>query len=466
MTDTSWHPDLSAFPGPKYLALARALREAVRGGDLAQGAQLPPVRDLAWRIGVTPGTVARAYQQATQEGLLEATVGRGTFVAASAPRLGPTQPLFTDRPDQSAGRVDMRSPSLPEVGQSVAFAAALREVAEGVTAAWQDYPSQTAELPLRHAVLDWLSDRDLGPASADDIALTMGGQNSISLVLLCCLRGDRPVVLTEDLAYPGFRHAARLARAEVVPVETDAEGMIPAALEAACRRHGAQILCLTAEAQNPTTARMPPDRRAAIVAIARRFDLQIIDDDCYALARSNLPSLRALAPERTWHVGSLSKSVSPALRFGYVLCPIGLGQGGRLTAQHSFFALPRPLSDLCLTLLASGAAARLRAAAHEEQDRRLARAVAVLAGQDLAWQPGVQFLFLRLPPGWQASAFARRAEAEGVLLRPADEYASPGTRAPNAVRLALPGHAPMAEYEAALARLAALLARPHGDAAV
>ncbi len=97
MTDTTWRPDLTQFPGPKYLALTRALREAIRAGELPPGSQLPTVRDLAWDLHVTPGTVSRAYQLATQEGLLAATVGRGTFVAARAPRLGPTQALFQER---------------------------------------------------------------------------------------------------------------------------------------------------------------------------------------------------------------------------------------------------------------------------------------------------------------------------------------------------------------------------------
>ncbi|MES2541669.1 MAG: GntR family transcriptional regulator, partial [Pseudomonadota bacterium] len=66
VTDTTWAPDLTQFPGPKYLALSRALRDAIRGGDLPPNSQLPTVRDLAWRLHLTPGTVARAYQLATQ----------------------------------------------------------------------------------------------------------------------------------------------------------------------------------------------------------------------------------------------------------------------------------------------------------------------------------------------------------------------------------------------------------------
>ena len=464
MVDTIWCPDLSGQDGPKYLTLTRALREAIRTGDLPEGTQLPTVRDLAWSLKVTPGTVARAYQLATQEGMLAATVGRGTFVAARSPRLGPSQPLYIERePEDRRARIDLRAPILPDVGQGEAIAEVMRDMANDMRFDWIDYPSQNAELPLREAICDWLSDRVLAPFTADDIALTHGGQNAISLVFLCCLRGDRPVVLTEDLAYPGFRHAAKLARAEVISVELDDDGMVPAALEAACRRHGAQVLCLTTEAQNPTTVRMSPARRAEIAEIARRYDLQIIEDDCYSLAQSNWPSLHALAPERTWHIGSLSKTVSAALRFGYILCPQGMGPTGRMTAQHSYFGLSQPVREIALRLLTSGHAAALREKVQADVDLRLQMAVNTLGAFDLCWQPGLRFLFLRLPPGWRASTFVRMAEGEGVLIRSADEYALVNGKAPNGVRLALTGAVSPESLQKALSRLAVLLAQPPAE---
>lgn len=464
MTDTIWKPDVAAYPGPKYLALSRALREAIRSGELAEGAQLPTVRDLAWELGVTPGTVSRAYALATQEGLLAATVGRGTFVAARAPRLGPTQPLFVEKePLALRGRIDLRAPQLGDVGQTAAFRAALTAIGAQVGEDWIDYPTQRAELTLRDHVCTWLADRQLGAVGPDDIALTAGGQNAILLILLCCLRGDRPVVLTEELAYPGFRHAARLARAEVIGVETDDEGLIPEALEAACRRHGAQVLCLTTEAQNPTTARLTPERRSRIAAIARHFDLQIIEDDCYTLSESTWPSLRALAPERVWHVGSLSKTISAALRFGYIVCPAGMGETGRLTAQHSFFALPRPVNDIVLHLFESGSAEAIRRRVGEELAERIRIMVNGLGRFDLSWQPGLRFAFLRLPQGWRASTFTRMAEAEGVLVRSADEYALIHGRAPHAVRIALAGHISLDALSDAMNRLSQLLSRPPYD---
>ncbi len=461
MSDTIWKPDLSAHPGPKYLALSRALREAIRDGVLAPGAQLPTVRDLAWRLGLTPGTVARAYQLATREGMIDATVGRGTFVAATGPRLGPTRPIFAERTQSDTpGIVDMRPPRVPEVGQASAFREALLAMAGETATGWLDYTSQTGEAPLREQVVKWLDGRDLGPLAAADVALTHGGQNAITLILSCCLRGDRPVVLVEELAYPGFRYAARAARAEPVGVEIDGEGMCPEALEAACRRHAAQLVCLTADTQNPTTARMSLERRQAIIAIARRHDLQILEDDSFAVAGGELPSLRALAPERVWLVGGLSKSVSAALRFGHVLCPQGMGEAGRLSAQYAFFALSRPVAQLCLHLFSTGAAAEIRRRVRAEFAQRLRMMVDRLEGQAIAWQPGVPFVWLNLPTGWRASAFTRRAEAEGILVRPADEYALVGGKAPNAVRLAIPGDIPVERFAGALGRLAELLAHP------
>jgi DNA-binding transcriptional MocR family regulator len=465
--DTIWCPDLPAGDGPKYLTLTRLLREAIGRGDLPEGAQLPTVRDLAWKLSVTPGTVGRAYQIATQEGLLQATVGRGTFVAARTPRLGPAPLPYIERTAKPAqGRLDLRSPILPDVGQRQALAAALQRISMNNASDWLDYSSQMNEGPLREAVCDWLSARVLGSVGPHDIMLTHGGQNGIGLVLSCCLRGDRPVVLTEDLSYPGFRYAARAARAEVVGVELDAEGMRPDALEAACRRHGPQVLCLTPSGQNPTTAQMSQTRMAQIVSIAKRYNLQIIEDECYPATISDQPTLRALAPDRVWYIGSLSKTFSAALRFGYVVCPTGMGEAGRLTSQHSYFALSRVTADLCLDLFRSGLAATMRDKVMAEYSLRQQIIVNQLGAFDLAWAPGLPFVWLRLQTGWRASTFAQQAEDAGVLMRSADQYAMLHGRAPNAVRMAVAGNADPADLDRGMRVLVRLLAAPPSDMAV
>ncbi len=466
MPDTTWQPDLAQFSGPKYLALSHALRDAVRKGALPEGTRLPPVRDLAWRLGVTPGTVARAYQIGTQDGLLLAAVGRGTFVAARSPQFGPSEPMYPERNSAAAraeGVVDLRSPQLPDVGQVAAIAQAMVALSQRLDADILDYPGLRRDRPLRELMIAWLGDRILGSFDADDIVLTPGGQSAVTIIMQCCLRGDRPAVFAEELAYPGFRHAARLNRADVVPVAIDGQGMRADALDAACRRHPGRVVCITTEAQNPTTVRMTPERRAEIVRVARIHDLQIIEDDCYSAARSDIPSLRSAAPERTWHVTSLSKSIAAGLRFGAIVCAAGHGPAARLAAQHNFFGLARPVTDIVAHLFASGEASRLHEKAQVVMARRLEMALNALGGHDIAWQKGLSFIWLRLPSGWRASTFLREAEAAGVLIRSADEYALVDSKTPNSVRIALTGCASEARFGAALQTLSRLLCHPPRD---
>ncbi|WP_376872917.1 PLP-dependent aminotransferase family protein [Albirhodobacter sp. R86504] len=476
MAGTNW-PDLfaSAFEegaGPKYLTMARVLREAISMGKLEPGVRLLPVRELAWQLKITPGTVARAYQIVTQEGLLEAVVGRGTFVARSQPRLGPTQPLYEDRlpdfdrvrdRDAASGPVDLRSPQLPNLGQLESISAILNDVSKQLGPEYLHYPDMRRDRPAREAVVQWLGGRTTSRADADDIVLTNGGQNGIHLVFSCCLRGERPVVLTEELSYPGFRHAARLMRAEVVGVPIDAEGLRADALELACRRLNAQVLCLTTEAQNPTTARMSARRREEIVRVARGHNLQILEDDCYETPDNSIVPIRHLAPERTWQIVSLSKTISAGLRFGAVVCPTGMGETGRLAAQHSFFGVSRLVVDVAERMIRSGEVERLSAMVHAEMGRRLMLVVEAFNGFEVFWQHGLSFLWLKLPLGWRASTFARMAESEGILVRSADEYALHDAAAPNAVRIAIAGGISQERFEAALARLAHLLRNPPDD---
>lgn len=463
--NTIWSVDMSRVSGPKYQALMERLRDAIAQGQLKPGEQLPTVRDLAWRLGVTPGTVARAYALATQAGLTEAVVGRGTFVAGPSHSASQAAAEIArpPRPGVDDGPIDMRHPKVPDVGQEAAISMALRQVAERASSAWLYYPSQAGEAGLRREVVNWLSDLLLGPLVADDLVLTHGGQHSIGLVMRAVLHGERPVVGLEDLAYPGIRHAVRLARAEAISIPMDSNGMRADAFEQACRDHRLQMIYITPEAQNPTAVVMGLERRQEIVRIARAYDVVIVEDDCFSSMLSALPRFRALAPERSYYIGSLSKMVTPALRFGWALAPPGQVESLLLAMQQGQFGLSVILSELCLDLLASGAARRLADAALNEQAQRLDLMVNMLGGFDLTWQKGLPYTWLRLPRGWRPSTFARAAEAEGVLVRPSDEFAAINDLAPNAVRLAVPGQISVARFEHGLGVLARLLASPQGQ---
>ncbi|MDM7458210.1 MAG: PLP-dependent aminotransferase family protein, partial [Paracoccus sp. (in: a-proteobacteria)] len=184
------------------------------------------------------------------------------------------------------------------------------------------------------------------------------------------------------------------------------------------------------------------ERRAAIIEVARRHDLQILEDECYAPSPGPdaPPSLRALAPERVWFAASLSKIIAAGLRFGMLLCPEGMGRAGRVAAQHSHMGLSQPITGLVTRLLESGDAERIATKVQAQVADRLALAHDCLSPLAAISRPGVPMLWLPLPSPWRAEAFVLRAASAGVFVRPASDFhAAPRMQSTpvEAVRIAL-----------------------------
>ncbi len=459
---TIWPQDLGGTKGPKYKKLAETIRSAVDNGDLSVGTKLPPVRELSFQLGITPGTVARAYSILTDEGVLQAEVGRGTYVAAKQ------KPVLDDvwarqlhmHEVENPDHISLFSPRIADMGQVAAIRKALRQVAEGPDLSFLSYPTRSAYQPVRQAVVNWLSELPLGGLSEQDVVLTHGGQSGLMVVMQALLKGPQPTILVEDLSYAGFRRAAELLRARVVGVAMDDQGILPDSLELAARKTGALVLCTSPEVHNPTGLYTPLERRQEIVKVARRHGIQIIEDDCYRMGDPRAPSYRALAPELGWHVSSISKSLTPSLRVGFALAPQGRGPDLRRMAEHGYFGLAQPLAALTCILLGDPQTKVLARAVQKEMARYVRVAVNTLGGFDLTWDDQVPFVWLRLPSGWRSAAFTRAAEAQGVQIRSADEFALRDGRAPNAVRIAINGHVSLAVFEGAMQRLRALLDNP------
>ena len=458
VSDTIWQAATAKAGRSKYKALARVIRDRIAAGDLAGGQKLPPVRDLAYQLGVTPGTVARAYSLLTDDGVLLAEVGRGTFVAGTERSKKPLDvPLIFTVDEQTA---DFRSSRVPDVGQGAIIDDALIRLGRSHARRHINYPTDETDLHAREAVVDWIGTGRVGNFDADDVMLGNGAQNCCFMALQNVLYGAQPVILTEELAYPGARHAARLLRAKIVGVAMDDEGIIPEALIEAYRTHGGQVLLTAADVHSPTTIKTSLARKKQIAAIAERFGLTIIEDDCHGMAPTDVPAYRALLPERSYFLSSLTKSVSGALRFGYVVAPTGGGPELRRVAQSSFYGVAQPIIDICADLIASGDAARIRDAVVAQTAQRVRMAVNKLGRWDLRWREDAPFVWLQLPTGWRASGFAVACERRGVTIRPADEFALSDASAPNAVRLAVTTCVSEDRYLGAMDQMDHLLENP------
>lgn len=456
--DTIWQPDLSKAGKSKYKALAQAIREGIATGQLPAGHKLPPVRELAYQIGVTPGTVARAYTVVTEEGRLIAEVGRGTFVAGlRSTDAAPDEPLIYHVDEATA---DFRSSRVPDVGQGRLIDAALVRVGQSHRRRHINYPTAETDHEARAAIAEFIDPRRIGTIDADDIVLGNGAQNCCIMALQSVLRGSNPVILTEELGYPGVRHAARLLRAELVSVAMDDEGIIPEALTQAYRQHGGQVLLTAPGIHSPTTTRTSLARKQALAAAIDRLKIAVIEDDCYGIAPSDVPTYRALMDGRAYYVSSLTKSVSGALRFGYMVSPAGEDAKLRQVAQSSFYGVSQPILDVVHDLLTSGDAAMIRDQVVAYTAARVRIAVNTLGAWNIRWNIDTPFLWLQMPLGWRASSFAMACERRGIKVRPADEFALADGLAPNAVRLALNTCTNDVQFSQALDAMNDILANP------
>lgn len=463
MSDTISPDKIVALPqpatGPKYRRVADTIQTAIRSGDLRAGDKLPPVRELAWSLGITPGTVARAYTLLTNAGHAVAEVGRGTFVAQRAPRPPAPPREYVSVPVQD-GKLSLFSPQLPDLGQVALLQEAFGRIGETAPERLLHYPTRDAYRPLREAAVYWLRSIPLGRIDESDVVIVHGAQNGLSVILQAILHGPRPTVLVEDMAYPGFRRTADLLRADVVGLPSDDKGLLPDALAEIARKTGAQVLCTSPDVHNPTLTCTPSERRAAIAEVCRALDIQIIEDNCYRRTDIAAPSYRILAPERSWHVASISKILTPALRIGFAIAPRGRGPDLRQIAEHGFFGIAQPLAEVAERILTLPETDAIVVAVRERIAEYVRVAVNALGTYRLTWHEDVPFLWLPLPQGWRAAAFCRAAEARGVQIRSADEFALRDGRAPHAVRIAVNAQVPLQQFENAMLQLRDLLGHP------
>jgi len=453
--------DISNATGPKYRALAAAVEQAIEAKELKPNDKMPTVRDLAWQLKVTPGTVARAYQRLTDKGVLHARVGSGTFVSAPDTESRQDFIYYPEETAPDSGVLDLMSPRLPDVGQIAQIREALRKVADLPTALFLQYPDMAQSRALRETILTTkLKSFPTDALTPDHVVLSHGGQHALSLVMQAVLSGATPAVLTEELAYPGFRHTARQLRARPVSVAQDEEGPVPSAIHAACLAHDVQLLVTSAHAHNPTTITTSPARRREIVELARLHDFQIIDDQSYGLVRSDRPSYREMAPERVWFISALSKSISPNLRLGWFVTPDGKSALGQRTANFSSFGVSLPIVQLGQSVLTAANADEVRDRVRAENAHRVGVMQAELGQFGLRTGPDISFAYLPMPTGWRASAFQRAAENAGILLRNVDNYTLVDGRAPNAVRIAINSAVSRDRFQQACVTLRRLLESP------
>ncbi len=449
----SWRPALSKTTDgvPLFRAIVQALSDDIAAGRLAAGARLPPHRALADELGVARGTVARAYQEAEQLGLIRGAVGSGTRVLASDGGARPYANLL-----QAPTALRDLSTNLPLSGIDPDPRDVLRQLAERPDRKQLlRYHSPLGLQRHRAAGSQWL--RRMGvKASADDVLLCAGAQHALFVIASHARRRGRALYV-EELTYPGMHGIAEALDVPLIPIALDDEGMHPASLDRACRSHGPGMVFCMPTIHNPTGAVMSTERRAALAEVARKRDLVVIEDAANRMLMTRPPPpLRHFAPERTFLVASVSKVLAPGLRTAFVVGPVSdLAPLARLVwaTQWMTGALGPEMVALWLeSKLVDGTLRRKR----REAARRQALARRIF-GDAARGHPQALHVWLSLPGPWQVERFVAEAAQHQLVVTPSSAFWIRTTRAPAAVRIALGGVDAMSELELALEKLAALL---------
>jgi GntR family transcriptional regulator/MocR family aminotransferase len=346
--DLAFRPDPTRSE-PVYRQLADHLAALIAAERLARGERVPPTRDLARSLGLSRNTVARAYEWLVEAGWLGAHVGRGTFVVgpprARARRHRDSRPvalvqsafawpaLFASRvraprvpfplrmPREDAIRFDFRPGRVDTQGLPVA----------DLQGAWQRAVGRVREdgndldllgwRPLRAAIARSLAGRGIAK-SADEILVTAGVQQALDLVARALVEpGD--FVAVEDPGYFLAALAFRSAGASVVGIGVDAEGLRVDELARVVRTRRVKLAYVTPSAQVPTGVVLSRARREALLDLADRAQMPILEDDYDCELRADAPLEPALAAldggDRVVYAGTFSKALFPGLRIGYVV---------------------------------------------------------------------------------------------------------------------------------------------------
>ena len=464
----------------RYQRVAASLEEAIRQKLFCPGDMLPTQRALASALGITAGTATHGYAEAARRGLITGVTGRGSFVSTSGSDVDlmpPPAPLppstqWPDRGDTGNASLSGKMPQ-DEIRWNLGFIAPfeylnpslhkalsrlMHRLDENTMTELQSYHRPAGMERHREAGAQWA--RRYGvPVSGKDLLVCAGSQHALMTTLsTLCTPGDR--IAVETLSYPLLRHLAWRLRLPLAPVRTDSCGMLPDALENACRNGGVRAVYLMPSCRNPTLTRMPEARRREITDVCRKYDVSIIEDDVYALAlnsQESAPAFAALAPERTCFIAATSEILGGGLRVAYLCPPQHVLEEMERTISYTISMVPPLMAELAAQWITDGTADKVLEAKRREAAARNALIRDILDGYPLVSRSTGFFCWLGLPQGWTGLSMAAAAREQGVLVAEGEHFRMGHAAADNGVRLALGGVQSRRELASALRMVASLL---------
>ena len=419
-----------------FVQIREQIRNFINSRTLIAGMRLPPVRALARQLRVNQITVAKAYRDLVDEGLLEGRRGGGSFVRAPSQNqhpeqitdAEPTQPMLAERLYELARApgVIAFSSNYPRLdGESVDdFRTSLTTVIDQKLDACLHYEPPAGRISLREQIVQLLRGTGV-TAEEDDIVVTSGAQQAIDLSIRALCPAGTPVAI-EQPSYYGAINALRGAQARILPVPLNRDGMDLDVLETHLSRGRARLIYTNPTFQNPTGITTSVEHRRALLALARRYDATILEDDHCPELRfrgAAVPAIRALAgpDDRVIYARSFGKALLPGVRLGFLLVPAVLLQRLLLAKANADLHCNGLLQEATADYLERGIyramLERMRAAYGARQGKLYnALSERLPAGANVNRPDGGLSFWLTLPKDTDVSELYFRAVRRGVAF--------------------------------------------------
>lgn len=405
---------------PLRVRVTMALRDAVRTGRIPPGSTLPSSRVLARDLGISRGVVTEAYAQLTAEGFLSSRPGAGTTVAfrglAAVGRTAPPQPA----PALDSGTIDLR-PGHPDLSSfpRQQWAAAVSETLRILPASALGYTEPWGAMALREQLSEYL-DRVRGAMTEpESIVVVTGATQAISLLARVLRRRGERRIAVEDPSNAIQRRLLHDVGLEVVDVPIDSQGLSVGALAASSAK---AVICTPAH-QYPTGVILSASRREQLCRWADDVDGLIIEDDYdseFRYGRAAVGCLQGLLPDHVALVGSVSKSLAPALRLGWVAAPSSVLSELRLEKSHADFGSCFLEQHVLAHFIASSAYDRNLRLLRRRYSERRQWLVEDLARQLPSWRvmgaAGGLHVVVQVPDEVSEDHLVTAAAAEGVAV--------------------------------------------------
>ena len=397
------------------------LKRAIRDGSLKPGARVPSTRDLARQLGISRRIAVEAYSQLSAEGYLSLRQGARPRVsdtaaasASAAPREAPAAPP----------RYDLR-PSVPDVSAfpRAAWLRSVRKAVNTITDADLGYGDMRGVLELRTALTEYLGRVRGVVADASQVIVTCGYSQGLGIVARALAERGATRIALEDPSYPEQKLIVARGGLEHVPVPVDELGLCVGALPAV------DAVVVAPAHQHPTGVVLAPERRTALLAWLREHEAVAIEDDYddeYRYDRAPVGALQGLDPDRVIYAGSVSKTLAPALRLGWLVVPHSLVDAVAREKELNDRGTARIEQLAFADFLARGELdrhlRRMRAVYRSRREALISTLAEVLPEAEVLGIAAGFHVTVRLPDGHDHLAIAEEARRRRIELETLGDY--------------------------------------------